>query len=153
MSLVYDIIPFILVSFQANKNNMSSKRSVVWKHFVVCSETTAQCSICKDTFQYHGSTSSLRYHLFSKHHVQEENCRKLTTYGFPCVNNQARITLDKKALWFIIKDIRPLNSIEKDGFMQFSKNLNPSYEPPNRKRIRSMLDEEYENGKNRVYIK
>ena len=47
--------------------------------------------------------------------------------------------IDRSLMKLIVLDYQPLSIVENSGFLEYSKKLNPLYEPPSRKHLSSVL--------------
>ena len=129
-------------------------RSVVWRYFgfwsvegKIVDKTKAVCKLCNMEMAYHSTTSNLKLHLEKVHPTEyKQVCDesetegplskqpKLTAFYSPNValpaGKQEAIT--KKLTAFICKDMRPISTVDGEGFREFIHEVNPRYHVPSR---------------------
>ncbi|XDV25933.1 hypothetical protein PO909_029757 [Leuciscus waleckii] len=133
--------------------------SVVWRFFGFqksdVDQTTILCKCCRaKILAKGGNTSNLLQHLSRKHVLEYQECIKLKSGNTgKAKEKSSQMSLkdafakgtyyDRKSKrWIeitnsitnhIAKDMVPLNTVEKEGFKQMIKTLDPRYEMPSRK--------------------
>ncbi|XP_023809217.1 zinc finger BED domain-containing protein 4-like [Oryzias latipes] len=117
------------------------KRSVAWDHFNLISPNKVQCLICKHEFAFNDSTSSMMRHLRSVHHVETPQSAN-QAFNPPCIVSRKQ-ELDSALVDMIVMDAQPFSIVEDKGFKAFVNLLDPSYIIPNRKALRTMVEEKY----------
>ena len=121
-------------------------------------EKKVECKLCSKSIAYSRNTTNLKQHL-EIHHPSEY--RSLTGEGsgvtaggsiatqstleafrpkpkLPSGSKRAREITDA-LVQFIAKDMRPLSTVEGDGFRQFCCVLDPQYQVPSRKTVTTQL--------------
>lgn len=130
------------------------------------SKNKVKCNICSKEFSYHHSTSSLKYHLTSKHanvgsatSTGDKTSEGAAAQGNPTTTGE-QLTLDvsfkpltqsrinnltKAMTLWIARDSRPMSIVEDEGFIKLMKTavLNQHYKPPSRTTISRRLDDLY----------
>ena len=137
----------------------SSKKSRVWKHFGYYKMSADGIvlkgyAICKELVKYNtGNTTNMRNHLLRKHNI---DITKIPVKRFvpieaedgPSTSKQPRImslakikegstaykTISDSLLRYISMDFAPLSTVESVWFKEYTKNLNPRYDLPTRKK-------------------
>ncbi|XP_019715163.1 zinc finger BED domain-containing protein 1-like [Hippocampus comes] len=130
--------------------------SVVWRYFGFRKSDFDQknilCKICLSKVAASGgNTSNLLHHLSRRHVSEYEECMKLKTAPFASAGNPKSLQdalargapYDRKSKrWLDItnaitihlaKDMVALNTVEKEGFKQMIRTLDPRYEVPSGK--------------------
>ena len=107
----------------------------------------AMCTICKKEFAYLGGTTNLRNHLVSKHSTlycpdvettTTESRKASTLDGFarPAKCSEARAkNISDRVTHMIVQDLRPIRTVECNGFRNLMKYLEPGYVLPSRKQF------------------
>ena len=117
--------------------------------------TEVHCKICTKVLKYNGSTTNLRWHLNDKHKsvflslpTTERSSKNPTpienqpTLAQTLSANQPIPNSSKKwnqltdsVMYFILKDMQPLDTIDDQGFRHMLHEFEPRYTPPSRKTI------------------
>ncbi|KAI7807100.1 putative zinc finger BED domain-containing protein 1-like [Triplophysa rosa] len=128
--------------FEYKKN----KDGIVNKHVVVCSH-------CRKDFSFHRSTSSLKYHLNTKHSfvgastsgVMPGMRQSTLTERRPLSKSTSGKLTDTIARW-IAKDCRPINIVEDTGLAEILKvaTSDAFYKPPSRGTVMTKINELYD---------
>lgn len=124
---------------------------------------TVVCLVCKDSLKYSGSTSTMMKHLRVKHPLEyaelKENSETAAELPRSTVSSTVQPTLtetidrtqaykndstkkkelDRLVMRMIAKDLRPLSTVEDDGFRRLVHGLNPRYELPSRRELTRTL--------------
>ena len=140
-------------------------KSPYWQHFgfevdsngVKLSENVVKCKLCYRDIGYSRNTSNLKQHL-ELHHPEcmagpssqssvskQASIESFITNPKPKYKRGSQRDRDiTDALTrFVAKDMRPIALIEGEGFSDFVRALDPSYEIPSRKHIMSKLSDLY----------
>lgn len=127
------------------------RQSFVWNYFNK-ENNKVSCKLCKHVFQFNHSTSTMRYHLFTLHHLKDpsqEGQQSIKQFALSLPHTVKEKT-DKAAFWYVVCDLHPLSAVEGEGLEKFLRQLNPAYKPPCRQTIRKLLDSEYARAKKQV---
>ncbi|GFR91484.1 zinc finger BED domain-containing protein 4 [Elysia marginata] len=137
------------------------------------SQGVATCTICKETFNYPGgSTSNLRRHITTKHAASEGASQLETKSNKECApkdvaskstlfqptlqstlsrtkvyepESAKKKFLDDLVVNMIVKDLQPFSVVEDEGFRSLVAGLDPKYQLPSRRTItRKLLPSKYE---------
>lgn len=140
------------------------RKSIIWNYFNKTKKDEATCSVCLKVLKYFGGTSNFKQHLLRIHptikleeppdtpelppksepeedHKSEspfEPQIQLTLLGDTNTNDlsESKIAeIDSKLLKIITKDYQPVSFVESEGFLEYSRELQPLYKPPNGKRL------------------
>ena len=121
----------------------------------IVSKTRVKCTICRNNISFCGKTTNLSYHLEQKHPEQFSECCSVKqgsakaaaasrdedqpaitecfVYKTPYKCGSKRYEESENALVeFICKDFQPVSIVESAGFLNYSKTLNPLYQPASR---------------------
>lgn len=117
-------------------------------------KTTVKCSLCKQEFQYHRSTSSLKYHIQAKHPLtttaskEQPQLRQTTLWPSQrCDESTKRKVTTAIAKWVAV-DCRPLSIVEDVGLREVLKiAFSDSYTVPSRGTITKHIGEIYDTEK------
>ena len=137
--------------------------SDVWKFYTKFHDRRkAVCTICKKEFAYLGGTTNLRNHLASKHSTlycpdnemtMTENRKTSTLDGFvrPAKCSEARAkNISDRVTNMIVQDLRPIRTVECDGFRNLMKFLEPGYVLPSRKQFTADINLKHATYKNHL---
>ena len=117
--------------------------------------TEVHCKICGRVLKYNGSTTNLRYHLEENHNsvflslptTDSSSKRSLPPKNQPILAQTLSATqpiptssskwnkLTDSVMYFILKDMQPLDTIDDKGFRHMLHEFEPRYTPPSRKTI------------------
>lgn len=117
--------------------------------------TEVHCKICGKIVKYNGSTTNLRFHLKEYHKSVFSSLPSTADHGStsktPLPKNQVTLSqaisagqpiptssvkwnkLTDGIMYFILKDIQPLDTIDDVGFRHMIKEFEPRYTPPQEK--------------------
>lgn len=156
-------------SKEVGKKEEKQKTSPVWNHFNLAEEgdkTYAQCTIkgCTSKVVYHNSTTALFNHLKFNHPDAYQAClkKKVTKAPrqstLPIFNSKThnpsleRVSGITAAIGrFIAFDMRPISTIEGQGFQSLIHYLEPKYEIPCRRVFtETVIPRLYESLKNNI---
>lgn len=138
-------------------------KSFVWQYFGhlktdgKLNKSEVVCKICRKKFAHIGNTSNLLYHLRTSHSITGNNVKSGTAKDQPKVNDLfananslktplpslKKRTIDDKLKRFVVCSLVPLNTIEKESFKEFTKTLEPRYDPPCAKTLKKSLELDY----------
>ena len=153
----------VLVDFWGQKRSNSSK---IWdfygfyKEDGVVNKAEAVCKICSVKLKYTGSTSNLLYHLNnchpdkvfgnSKTDSKEKQSKQPSLFDFRSKkpysfeSSQAK-KLHKKVAEFIVEEMLPLSTVEKESFRDLVEALDPQYRVLSRTSLKDkVIPEMYE---------
>ena len=145
---------------KAFDEEQDSSRSAVWKFFTVIEDPKekdcvhAKCVGCGTIYRHkhRGSTSNMLRHLASCPTVpaKQSSSKRLkqTTLGVKC--RKSHQYLQNKLLEAIIISGMSFNQAATPAFRQFLKELDPGFNPPSRKALRTCLDSTYDSVSNQV---
>ncbi|XP_041852645.1 zinc finger BED domain-containing protein 4-like [Melanotaenia boesemani] len=124
----------------------SRKLSQVWNHFDLLTPNKVKCRLCSTELSYiNKSTSSMLRHYRARH--GNEELADTPAVSTPVPNKQA---LDEAVINMIIKDCQPLTLVENEGFRELMQLVAPSYVLPSRKTVKNLVDQKYEEEKNKI---
>ncbi|KAL3976330.1 CD59 antigen [Sarotherodon galilaeus] len=125
--------------------------SVIWNWFGFRQSDTEQkniiCKLCRATvISKTGNTSNLFHHLKTKHILEYQESRRpisrqtnifqAFSKGTPYAKTSQRwIDITNAITVYLCKDMVPFLTVEKSGFKNMVKTLDPRYEVPDRKRF------------------
>ena len=139
-------------------------RSEVWKFFQKKSDPKlVTCSICRVDLAYHGGTSSMKEHLKRKHPVEDSTIGKESTSSRSrkqakldvftkkrsCSPQRAAVISDLIAQ-VIVKDLRPINMVNGEGFQRLIAYLEPGYHLPSDTHFTHLIERQYSAMKTKV---
>ncbi|XP_077086297.1 E3 SUMO-protein ligase ZBED1-like [Siphateles boraxobius] len=115
-----------------------SKRSTVWDHFNRKGEDEVTCKICCAVLKYSSSTSTMQYHLRSKHQQasSDEGCD---------ARRSEEIT--QRICSMVVKDTLPISVVCGEGFQELLGYIEPNYEIPSRCTITRRIEARFEERK------
>ncbi|XP_077095365.1 E3 SUMO-protein ligase ZBED1-like [Siphateles boraxobius] len=115
-----------------------SKRSTVWDHFNRKGEDEVTCKICCAVLKYSSSTSTMQYHLRSKHPQasSDEGCD---------ARRSEEIT--QRICSMVVKDTLPISVVCGEGFQELLGYIEPNYEIPSRCTITRRIEARFEERK------
>ena len=139
--------------------NSTTERSEVWKFFkkvVVSGKRKALCTVCGNTYAYHGGTTNLHEHLTSKHRLlyakntksaegTSENTITSYTRSTRCSDARAK-EITGKIVNMIALDLRPVNMVEGEGLRSLINYFEPAYKIPCRKHFTAMINSQHRFG-------
>lgn len=70
--------------------------------------------------------------------ISERPRKQLKLFGARKLNELSEVdikNIDKKVLNLVTKDFQPLSIVENEGFLEYTRALQPLYKPPNRKKL------------------
>lgn len=111
--------------------------SYIWSHMIKNQDGSATCKYCQKKFKQTSATTSKSYHLEKIHEIKPGSivpASPITDYFPPTVKNVNTLTL-----YFIIKDLHSLSSIEGEGLYKFLALFQPGYVSPCRQHIWTLL--------------
>jgi hypothetical protein len=114
--------------------------SFVWKYFRVqegqVDQKQAFCLLCKCWKSWAKSTSNLIYHLNSIHKIAppaNPDQRQPTLRAMPSLLTDGRKSDITRAIAkMMVKDLEPFSLVEREGFRDLVRLLEPRYEMPHR---------------------
>ena len=134
--------------------------SDVWKFFEKQKETKkAKCTLCCKELAFHGGTSNLRDHLLKVHPLSyrkpETRSRvqlgALDSFVKPRQCSEARSReITQRIAHMLALDLRPLRTVECDGFRELMAYLEPGYKVPSRPHVTSVLRHKHDLGKEQL---
>ena len=141
-----------------NMASSSSKRSRVWKTFVlekVDGRQKAVCKKCGTKLAYSGGTGNLLIHIDTKHpepseQPQTSTRRQLTIATGRKCSAQRSGEITKAIAEFVAADLRPIAIIDGTGFKKLMSLLEPDYKVPSRPHITSTCRKMYNNLKEKL---
>jgi zinc finger BED domain-containing protein 1 (E3 SUMO-protein ligase ZBED1) len=142
---------------------LGNKSSNVWQFMnkLDCGKK-AECKLCMKKLAFHGGTTNLHNHLRDVHPLQYKVASKEAVSFGP---KQSKLTefsrfapskscpqergnkIDDLIVNFIIKDMRPLNSVNGTGFQSLVKFFEPGYKLPSRTHLKHQVIQKYQRGK------
>ena len=145
--------------------DLDGLRSDVWKHFKRLEiERKAMCMLCHKKLSYRGGTTNLREHLTSKHPLQYVNPKKssekeskqskIDTYvRSEYCSDKLASEITERIADMVALDLRPISSVEGEGFRDLLACIQPGYKPPSRKHITRILKRKHDVGKAQLKVK
>ena len=137
----------------------SKKKAVCWKYFekVSNSESTSNgktkcrvsCNFCGEELAYHGATSTMNEHLKRKHPVETDQAPKpkqlkLDTYTARKTCTKERSNhINTLVMGMIVRDLRPLNTVNGAGFKALLSYLEPGYRLPSDRYFMGLIERKY----------
>ncbi|XP_077972201.1 E3 SUMO-protein ligase ZBED1-like [Styela clava] len=136
-----------------------NRKSPVWRHFTPPAKDDDErqyvvCKRCGDKLSYHATTSNLLAHIKRRHvticlnpdnrsDLDESSSKqsKLELIRPILPAQQEKIT--SLVVDFIVKDMRPLSTIEGTHFKRLMGHVAPNYSLPSRRTITRRVEEEY----------
>jgi hypothetical protein len=155
------------VNFQYQRNFKSKKKSFVWSYFQeengndVCKiliSVNGKETTCGKSYKHDGSTGNMKQHLQVKHGIleSEELHTGLEKYTQPKIDNifkkiiphssSKQKELKKITAEWLITDSLPFNVVNKKGYLKMMKTIDPAFNPPSSKSIKSSLAVAYNKG-------
>ena len=148
----------------------SRKRSPVRDFFTVINEgekKKVKCQLCKALLVYCGGTTTMKTHLQHRHPgtqlsggsgtpggvgamvgaMQHSSIQNYVTSGIPKMNKMRYERLTTKLAHFCAQDFRPLSIVNGEGFQNFLKEMDPSYQVPSHTTIRNYIRKSYTSAK------
>ena len=121
------------------------------------------CSICHADLAYHGGTSSMKEHLKRKHPAEDSTIGKessssksrkqarldVFTKKRSCSPQRAAVISDL-ITQVIVKDLRPINMANGEGFQQLIAYLEPGYHLPSDTHFTHLIERRYAAMKTKV---
>ena len=111
------------------------------------------CSLCKFTLRFHGGTSSMRELLRRKHPVESESVAsngcpkkqlKMDNYSKKCsCSNERAAAISNLIAGMILKDLHPINVVNRKGFQELMAYLEPGYKLPSGTHFTNLIKKIY----------
>ena len=159
-------------SYTRSKNDIFTpfgRISPVWIHFgykkdsagVLIKGTRAYCKLCCQTVAHGGGTTNLKNHLRLNHpseytnlfpgdenvdekqHKIEDFARPTATVARLSASSHRAKLLTEAITDFIVKDMRPISTVDGEGFVNLMGIAEPHYNVPCRKTIMSFIDQRF----------
>ena len=127
----------------------SSKKATCWEYFekVLNSENSTKgkakyrvsCTFCGDELAYHGATSAMHEHLKRKHPIetaadqpQPKAAKQMKLEAFTAckTSKEGADHINTLVTGVIVRDLRPVNIVNGDGFKALMAYLEPGYRLP-----------------------
>ncbi|XP_074596363.1 E3 SUMO-protein ligase ZBED1-like [Brevipalpus obovatus] len=145
-----------------------ASQGVVWTYFTKLSDNKAKCNLCLGTYNASSGMTNLRKHLECKHPSvltvsgssspsrssspsmsfasgsSQPTIDELFTDYSSTSSGDKKINITSRIAVMIAKDNMPLNTVNGEGFRCLMKYLVPNYTVPDRKTIKSRIDELYD---------
>ena len=132
----------------------SRSRSDVWKFFEKKKEIKkAKCTLRGKELAFHGGTSNLREHLLKVHPLlyQKPQRGDIDTFFKPKQCSEARAKeITERVARMLALDLKPLRTVECDGFWDLMAYLEPSCKVPSQTHIATVLHHKHELGKEQL---
>ena len=80
----------------------------------------------------------------------EKQQRKLTDYAKPTMSRQKWIVCTEKLALMCAQDLRPISIVNGEGFIDFCRELNPSYDVPGPSTVSTYFTKMYESEKSEL---
>ncbi len=129
-------------------------QSDVWKFFEKRKEAKkAKCQLCNKELAFHGGTSNLRDHLSKVHPLSYRKPQPggIDTFVKPRQCSEARAKeITERIARMLALDLRPLRTVECDGFRDLLAYLEPGYRVPSRTHVTTVLRHKHELGKEQL---
>ncbi|XP_073672068.1 E3 SUMO-protein ligase ZBED1-like [Paramisgurnus dabryanus] len=127
-----------------------AKKSSVWDHFTKKNDTDVSCNLCDTMLKYSSSTSSMMYHLKTRHPQassgekasQSQPTVSSMLAGRKCDKQRSEI-ITQKICGMIEKDMLPLDFVSGEGFLEILQFLEPNYTVPSRQTITTRIEERF----------
>ena len=146
----------------------SEKRSPVWEFFKLVTEgdkKKVECQLCKSMLVYCGGTTTMKSHL--QHPgtqlsavsnktsgtsggvdamvgaMKQSSLQTFVASGVPKMNKLRYERLTTKLAHFCAQDFRPISIVNGEGFQNFLKEMDPSYQVPSHTTIRNYIRKSY----------
>ena len=155
-----------------SKNEICSPHgriSPVWKHFGYKKDSTgnlvkgprAYCKLCTQAVAHGGGTTNLKSHLRLNHPSEysnlfpdenanenkqpkiEEFTRPVATVARLSASSHRAKVLTDAVTDFIVRDMRPINVVDGEGFVNLMQVAEPRYTVPCRKTIMGLIDQKF----------
>jgi hypothetical protein len=91
------------------------------------------------------ATTNLSYHLNTKHHIILKPSQ-VDTFSEP-MTEKAKAEITKAFIMWVVDDLQPFTTCERDSFIEFVQRLNPRYTIPSRKTLRANIFKHYQSEK------
>lgn len=132
--------------------NTEKTRSKVWKHFGFVKngdkvdKTKTVCKHCFQKLPYQGQTTNMTSHLTRHHYAQyagapadADKQKTVVTYfqsqqPYP-IQSMRACEISKSIAEYIAIDMKPLSSIDGEGFQLMLKKIDPKYKPVSRRHL------------------
>lgn len=150
------------------EKSRKKSRSIVWKFFNLLENGEfVQCQLCGEKnkdgrLAYHRGTSSMREHLKRRHPATldihdashgeaKRKQRKIISYtrNLVCSNSRS-IAITELIAYVIIKDLRPVNLVNGQGFQKLIAYLEPGYKLPSATHFTKVIEHKYEEIKQKL---
>ena len=152
-------------SGDSSSDSSKRPRSVVWKFFSLLeSRKSIQCQLCgignKDgLLSYHGGTTSMREHFKRRHSTAFSEATDIIDISFSTKGKQTKLdrfthsivcsqarskAITELVAGVIIKDLRPISFVDREGFQKLMKYVEPSYCLPSATYFTQLIEYRYE---------
>lgn len=140
----------------------SSKKATCWKYFekVLNSENSTKgkakyrvsCTFCGDELAYHGATSAMHEHLKRKHPIetaadqpQPKAAKQMKLEAFIArkTSKERADHINTLVTGVIVRDLRPVNIVNGDGFKALMAYLEPGYRLPSDRYFMGLIERKY----------
>ena len=143
----------------ASGSAKSKKNAVCCKYFekVSNSESTSNgktkcrvsCNFCGEELAYHGATSTMNEHLKRKHPVETDQAPKPKQLKLDAYTARKTCTKERSnhintlVMGMIVRDLRPLNTVNGAGFKALLSYLEPGYRLPSDRYFMGLIERKY----------
>ena len=136
--------------------------SAVWQHYEKIFDeegihTHTKCNYCNQKYSTKCSTTTLNDHFKKNHKIIKPQKKGSIEVAFansqlPKYNlrGQEHLELSNKLINWIIVKCLPFRTVESLSFCEFIKTLNPNFQVPSRRTLRSKITDKYIKYKNNI---
>ena len=126
---------------------MPLPKSDVWNFFTLDGKEVI-CKHCDTSLAYHGTTSTMRSHLNTKHTLLYDGGKKKpkdglvqtkVSYISATCSSATKDRVTRKIINFIATDLRPLSTVEGKGFIELMETAVAGYSPPSRPYVMTQI--------------
>ena len=125
-----------------------AKKSSVWDHFTNKNDNDVSCNLCNAVLKYSSSTSSMMYHLKTRHpqasmgeknYHQSQPTLPAVLAGRQC-DKQCSEAITQKICGMVEKDMLPIDFVSGEGFLELMQLIERDYIVPSRQTITSRIE-------------
>ena len=147
---------------ESGPSTSSKKKATCWKYFekVLNSEKSCKgkakyrvsCTFCGEELAFHGATTAMHEHLKRKHPIETEADQpkpkaakqmKLETFAPRRCTKERADRINTLVVGMIVRDLRPVNVVNGDGFKALVTCLEPGYRLPSDRYFMGLIERKY----------
>ena len=122
-----------------------TKKSGVWEHFSTKGEDVI-CKTCNIVLKYSGSTSTMMYHLRTKHpeelsgESRSSQPTLVTMIAGKMCDERRSENITQKICTMVEKDILPISLVSGEGFQELLHYMEPNFQIPSRQTVTRRIE-------------